>query len=75
MQLLEASAKLLATRTIAKRSPRMVKRRNSTYAAHNRTLPIRVPIDCTPSALDPPALNPRQWFPKHEILYATSIEA
>ena len=67
MQLLEASSKMLATRTTNKRSPRMVKRRNSTYAAHNRKLPIRVPIDCTPRTLDPPALSPKQWFPKYEI--------
>jgi hypothetical protein len=39
---------LRATRTLNRRSPRMVKRRNSPYASHNRKLPIRVPIDCMP---------------------------
>ena len=68
MQLLEASSKMLATRTTDKRSPRMLKRRNSTYAAHNRKLPIRVPIDCTPSALDPPPLSPKQWLLRYEIV-------
>jgi hypothetical protein len=66
--LLEASAKRLATRTIGKRSPRMVKRRNSVYAAHNRTLPIRIPIDCTPRRLDPPPLSAKQWFPAFNII-------
>lgn len=42
---------LRATRTLNRRSPRMVKRRNSPYASHNRNLPIRVPIDCTPIIL------------------------
>jgi hypothetical protein len=58
---------MLATRTLGKRSPRMVKRRNSVYAAHNRTLPIRVTVDCTPRRLDPPPLNPNQWFPSLTI--------
>jgi hypothetical protein len=53
---------MLATRTLGKRSPRMVKRRNSVYAAHNRTLPIRVTVDYTPRGLDPPPLNPKRWF-------------
>ncbi len=49
--MLAESALLRATRTLNRRSPRMVKRRNSPYASHNRNLPIRVPIDCTPTIL------------------------
>jgi hypothetical protein len=36
----------------------MVKRRNSPYATHDRSARTRVPIDCTPSAIDPPARRP-----------------
>ncbi len=39
---------LHATRTLNRRSPRMVKRRNSPYASHDRNAKTRVPIDCTP---------------------------
>ena len=48
---------LRATRTLNRRSPRMVKRRNSPYASHDRTAKTGVPIDCTPSMVptDPPA--------------------
>lgn len=38
-----------ATRTLDKRSPRMVKRRNSPYKSFDRGLPRRVNIDCCPS--------------------------
>jgi hypothetical protein len=31
----------------------MVKRRNSPYATHDRSLPTRVPIDCTPKPAGP----------------------
>jgi hypothetical protein len=51
--LLAAAATIRSTRTIAKRSPRMVKRRNSNYAPHDRHAPIRVPIMPRPSALPP----------------------
>jgi hypothetical protein len=37
-----------ATRTINKRSPRMVKRRNSPYNSFDRKLARRVDIDCRP---------------------------
>ena len=42
------SAMLRATRTLNRRSPRMVKRRNSPYAPHDKAARTRVPIDCTP---------------------------
>jgi hypothetical protein len=64
-ELLQTSAALRATRTIDKRTPRMVKRRNSVYAAHNRHLPIRVKIDRTPCQLPPKPISPTQWFPTH----------
>jgi hypothetical protein len=53
LRVLDESAMLRATRTLNRRSPRMVKRRNSPYASHNRNLPIRVPIDCTPVTVGP----------------------
>jgi hypothetical protein len=66
-ELLQASAKLHATRTTDKRSPRMVKRRNSVYAAHNRQAPIRLPTNRTPRRLPPKPISSTQWFPKrHE---------
>jgi hypothetical protein len=45
-QLLAVCARLRATRTTGKRNKRMVKRRNSHYASHDRTAPRHVPIDC-----------------------------
>jgi hypothetical protein len=62
-ELLQTSAGLRATRTIDKRTPRMVKRRNSVYAAHNRRLPIRVTINRTPHQLPPKSISSTQWFP------------
>lgn len=46
-QLLAVCARLRATRTTGKRNKRMVKRRNSPYASHDRTAPRHVPMDCT----------------------------
>lgn len=37
-----ASAQMRATRTTSRRSPRMVKRRNSRYAPHDRQAPTRI---------------------------------
>jgi hypothetical protein len=50
---LAESTMLRATQTLNRRSPRMVKRRNSPYAPHDRTARIRVPMNCTPHALAP----------------------
>ncbi len=47
-ELLLASARIRATRTLNRRSPRMAKRRTSPYAGHRRTAPTRVPVDFTP---------------------------
>ena len=48
--LLQASASIRATRratrTLDRRSPRMVKRRNTQYAPHDRTAATRVAMDC-----------------------------
>ena len=69
-ELLEASAAKRATRTLHKRSPRMVKRRNSPYASHDRNARTQVPIDCTPAMLGPMPRRttaqrapPRFWSP------------
>jgi hypothetical protein len=67
-ELLHTSARLRATRTIDKRSPRMVKRRNSVYAAHNRHVPIRVSTDRTPLRSPPQPISPTQWFPAHNVI-------
>ena len=52
-----------ATRTLGKQTPRMVKRRNSVYASHDRSALIRVDMNAEPKMLDPPRLHPRQRFP------------
>ena len=54
LRVLRESAMLHATHTLNRRSPRMVKRRNSPYASHDRTARTRVPIDCTPCMVPPP---------------------
>ncbi|KQX21363.1 hypothetical protein ASD05_17510 [Variovorax sp. Root434] len=41
----EASARIHATRTLNKRSPRMVKRRHSPYASFDHHAPKRMPIE------------------------------
>jgi hypothetical protein len=45
-------------RTTAKRNPRMVKRRNSPYASHNRFLSNRVAADYRPLVIEPLPLAP-----------------
>ena len=45
-QLLAVCARLRATRTTGKHNKRMVKRRNSPYASHDRAAPRHVPMDC-----------------------------
>jgi hypothetical protein len=66
--LLDTCATLRATRTINKRSPRMVKRRNSRYKAFAWGAPRRVPIDCTPQPADPMQGRTRKremWSPSN----------
>jgi hypothetical protein len=46
---------LRATQTLNRRSPRMVKRRNSPYKSHDRGANTRVLMDCTPHAAPPMA--------------------
>jgi hypothetical protein len=50
-ELLDTAATLHAVRTKSRRSPRMVKRRNSPYASFDRKTPRRVPIDWTPAVI------------------------
>ena len=57
-ELLQASARTRATRTLNRRSPRMVKRRNTQDAPHDRTAATRVLTDCTPRALTQPPGTP-----------------
>ena len=67
-ELLQTSARLRATGTIDKRTARMVKRRNSVYAAHNRQVPIRVATNRTPRRLPPQPTSPTQWFPARDVI-------
>jgi hypothetical protein len=60
---LDAAARLRATRTLGKQTPRMVKRRNSPYPSHDRSARIRIDMNCEPKMLDPPRLHHRQRFP------------
>ena len=52
-QLLTQCAKLKAVRTINKRSPRMVKRRNSPYASFNRQAERKQAFDPMPVVTPP----------------------
>ena len=52
-QLLAQCARLKAVRTTNKRSPRMVKRRNSPYASFSRQLPRKQPFDPNPTITSP----------------------
>ncbi|WP_436295763.1 transposase [Variovorax sp. LjRoot178] len=58
-ELLEACARIRATRTLNKRSPRMLKRRHSPYVSYDRHAPTRVPMDCTPKIIGPPGTRPK----------------
>ena len=51
-QLLAICARLKATRTTGTRNKRMVKRRNSPYASHDRAAPRHAPMDCTAVMLE-----------------------
>ena len=57
-ELLQASARTRATRTLNRRSPRVVQRRNSRYAPRDRSAPTRVAKGCTPCALTEPPCTP-----------------
>ena len=59
-----ASSKLLAVRTTMKRSPRMVKRKNSPYKSHDRKAKTRVPAEATPTPLARRPLTARQKPPR-----------
>ena len=68
------SARTRATRTQGRRSPRMVKRRNSQYAPHDHTAATRVPMDCTPHPLTeqpgtpmPRAARTQLWSPAQPL--------
>jgi hypothetical protein len=63
-EILDASVRLRATRTLGKQTPRMVKRRNSPYASHDRSVRIRLDMGCEPKMLGPPELHRRQRFPQ-----------
>jgi hypothetical protein len=55
-ELLQASARLRAVRTLGERRPRMVKRRNSPFASHDRRAVKRTPLDSRISMLQPKAV-------------------
>jgi len=50
---LAESVMLRATQTRNRYNPRMVKRRNSRYAPHDRAAKKRVPVDYTPGPVTP----------------------
>jgi hypothetical protein len=54
------AAALLCVRSRGRTNPRMVKRRNSPYASHNRALPINRAQSSQPTLLPPLALTPRK---------------
>jgi hypothetical protein len=56
--LLQACRKLRAVRSLGLRNPRMVKRRNSPFASHNRFLKKKVRANYAPVIIDPPAPKP-----------------
>ena len=43
-------------------NPRMVKRRNTAYASHNRTVPLNQHQVCQPALLPPLPLSKRKWY-------------
>jgi hypothetical protein len=51
--LIAVCVRLRAARTTGKRNKRMVKRRNSPYASHDRQAPRHVDMDCTAVMLNP----------------------
>ena len=63
---------LRATQTLNRRNPRMVKRRNSPYASHDRTAKTNVPIYCTPCMVPAAdaAVKARQHKPKPAGLWS-----
>jgi len=56
-RVLAESAMLRATQTRNRYNPRMVKRRNSRYAPHDRAAKKRVPVDYTPGPVAPEVRN------------------
>jgi len=58
-QLIAVCIRLKATRTTSKRNKRMVERRNSPYASHDRRAPRHVDMDCTAVMLDPKPVTAR----------------
>ena len=58
-QLVCVCVRLKATRTSGKRNQRMVKRRNSPYASHDRQAPRHVDMDCTAVMLNPKPVTVR----------------
>jgi hypothetical protein len=62
VQLLARVAVLLCVSSRGKSNPRMVKRRNSPFASHNRTLSINQSQAFHPVLLQPLPLSKRKWY-------------
>ena len=60
-QVLEQAAALLCASSRGRTNPRMVKRRNSPYASHDRALPLNRSQIFHPELLPPLALTRRKW--------------
>jgi hypothetical protein len=61
-QLLQQAAKLRCVSSRGRTNPRMVKRRHSPYASHDRSRRQSAQKDFTPRLLAPLPLSPRQRF-------------
>jgi len=62
VQLLAHAAALLCVSSRGKANPRMVKRRNTPFASHNRTLAINRSQVFHPILLPPLPLSKRKWY-------------
>ena len=62
--LLRDAAHCRCVRSKGLHNPRMVKRRNSPYAIHKRTVPLNVKTDLSPQMLDPLPVPPRKIYEK-----------
>ena len=73
-QVLEQAAALLCVSSRGRTNPRMVIRRNSPYASHDRALPLNRSQIFHPELLPPLALSKRKWVSQARKRQSKSIE-
>ena len=61
-QVLAQAAALICVSSRGRSNPRMVKRRNSPYASHDRARPLNQPQNFHPILLPPLPLTKRKWY-------------